>query len=215
MATTFTLEIAAGYAASTPHTIQVVQDGTLLGSATATVSTVGVAKFVSADVTLSGQVAGLVTASSYDSNGTLTNSEMYSIDAEGDVTGGGSSSAVVVAGEISTPIIIGDDYRDATGTAFVWTVDAISGLSPGSCSSVFRVWHPRKGEFAAAGTCSDNGDGTWELSHDVTGAAHTDDLIEGEYEWMVSVVDGSGNEITVRRNDGDYSKVQVIAKGNA
>lgn len=95
MATTFTLEIASGYAANTPHKIQVVQGTTLVGTATATVSTVGSAKFVSASVTLTGHSAGLVNVSSYDSNDTLTNSERYEIDAAGVVL---TTGAAVMAG---------------------------------------------------------------------------------------------------------------------
>lgn len=107
MATTFTLEIASGYAANTPHKIQVVQGTTLVGTATATVSTVGSAKFVSASITLSGHSAGLVNVSSYDGNDTLTNSERYTINASGVVLDGDVSAdtaavaaAVLAAGNI-------------------------------------------------------------------------------------------------------------------
>lgn len=98
MATTFTLEIASGYAANTPHTIQVFQDATLLGTAEATVSTPGKATFVSASVTLSGHSAGLVTVSAYDSNDTLTNTEQYTIDASGVVLT--MQTAPMAAGDI-------------------------------------------------------------------------------------------------------------------
>lgn len=108
MATTFTLEIAAGYAANTPHTIQVFQGTSLLGSATATVSTVGKAKFLSADVTLSGQSAGIINVSAYDSNDTLTATERYTINAAGVVLDGGvSQESSSIADSTSMSLSVG------------------------------------------------------------------------------------------------------------
>ena len=122
-------------------------------------------------------------------------------------------SVVVVDDKIAVDIIIGDDYLAANGRSFDWIVDAPVGLSADACTSVLSVWHPSKGAFKASGTCTDQGSGKWKLSHDVT-TLHTSVLHEGEYEWNVAIVGPSGQEISVRKNAGDYCKVKVLEKEN-
>lgn len=121
------------------------------------------------------------------------------------------SAPVATTGQITAPIIIGDDYLASRDRAFEWTIDAITGVSVGTATCKFGAAHPKKGSFIVDGTVSDNGDGTWKLSFDVT-RSDTAELEEGEYEWSVEVRDSSSNEMTQVRNDGDCYKVKLLEK---
>ena len=136
MATTFTLEIAAGYAANTPHTIQVFQGTSLLGSATATVSTVGKAKFLSADVTLTGQSAGIINVSAYDSNDTLTATERYTINAAGTILDGGVSEASIAIADT-------DSMSLSVGSTPSKTITCTSDVSTRTLQVVFETLNSR------------------------------------------------------------------------
>lgn len=105
------------------------------------------------------------------------------------------ASVVVVAGTISQPVVIGDAYLAANSRAFEWTIAAPTGLYASDCTSVFRLWHPlRKSSMEVAGTVSNNGDGTWKLSHDAT-IEDTNKLLEGCHQFVVSLL-ASGVVIT-------------------
>lgn len=94
------MEIASGYAANTPHKIQVLQNGVKIGeSLAATVSTVGSATLLTAVITLDPVSAGLIYVSSYDSLGVLTNQERFTVDSDG-VIQDGDVAAVLAKGNI-------------------------------------------------------------------------------------------------------------------
>ena len=121
------------------------------------------------------------------------------------------SQPVSPGGQITGPIIIGDDYLAANGRAFEWTVGAVAGMAAVDLTAQFGGAHRSKGSWLVEGVVSDNGDSTWNLSFDLPRSA-TEDCKEGSYEWSVQVTDGSGNEVTTVINDGDCYKVQLVDK---
>jgi len=105
------------------------------------------------------------------------------------------SQPVATTGQITAPIVIGDDYLAANGRAFEWTISAIAGLSVGDLTCRFGLSDVSGNRGWIVGTVSDNGDGTWKLSFDI---ARSDlaSLEPGEYDWSAGLVDVSGSQIT-------------------
>jgi hypothetical protein len=128
----------------------------------------------------------------------------YLLDQIGDKTNLISAGNVTFAGmvnargEIDGDIVIGSDYLAANGRAFKWTVTAPTGYSVGTTIVRFGGKHVRNSVTSTwniTGTASDNGNGTWDLSCDMTKVI-SGALTAGLHHWSVDMVNGSGTEIT-------------------
>jgi hypothetical protein len=105
----------------------------------------------------------------------------------------GGNTPVAANGELTTPIIIGDDYLDANNRAFTWTVDAVPGVTIGTATCFFGGYY--KGySWLVEGTITEVA-GDWLLSFDLT-KEDTADMIAGNYDWSVEVKAADGTEIT-------------------
>ena len=91
-------------------------------------------------------------------------------------------------------IVIGDDYLTAHGTAFVWTISAISGMSPGAVTVHFGGKNGTN-TFAVTGTAADIGSGKWSLTCEMPRAT-SGGLVAGEYRYSVAVHNAAGVELT-------------------
>ena len=91
-------------------------------------------------------------------------------------------------------IVIGDDYLTAHGTAFVWTISAIPGMSAGSVVVHFGGKNGTN-TFAVTGTAADVGSGKWSLTCQMPRAT-SGQLIAGEYRYSVAVHNAAGVELT-------------------
>jgi hypothetical protein len=128
--------------------------------------------------------------------GTQAGAVMQSIAAKTNtITAGKVSYAgpVTAKGTIDQ-IVIGDDYLTAHGTAFVWTISAIPGMSAGAVTVHFggtNGTHP----FAVTGTAADIGSGKWSLTCEMPRAT-SGGLVPGEYRYSVAVHNAAGVELT-------------------
>jgi hypothetical protein len=103
-------------------------------------------------------------------------------------------------------IVIGDDYLVAHGTAFVWTISAIPGMSPGAVTVHFggtNGTHP----FAVTGTAADIGSGKWSLTCEMPRAT-SGGLVPGEYRYSVAVHNAAGVELTRVYYDDPFVAVE-------
>jgi hypothetical protein len=91
-------------------------------------------------------------------------------------------------------VIIGDDYLTAHGTAFVWTIDAIAGMSAAAVTVSFGG-KCGTNTFARTGTATDIGSGKWSLVVEMP-RANSGNLIAGEYIYSVEVRNAAGVELT-------------------
>ena len=91
-------------------------------------------------------------------------------------------------------IVIGDDYLTAHGTAFVWTISAIAGMSPGAVTVHFGGKNGTN-LFAVTGTAADIGSGKWSLTCEMPKAT-SGQLVAGEYRYSVAVHNAAGVELT-------------------
>jgi len=91
-------------------------------------------------------------------------------------------------------IVIGDDYLSAHGTAFVWTISAIPGMSPGAVTVHFGGKNGTN-LFAVTGTAADIGSGKWSLTCEMPRAT-SGALVPGEYRYSVAAHNASGVELT-------------------
>lgn len=91
-------------------------------------------------------------------------------------------------------VVIGDDYLTAHGTSFVWTIDAISGMSAAAVTVHFGG-KCGTNTFSRTGTASDIGSGKWSLVVEMP-RADSGNLIVGEYVWSVEVRNAAGVELT-------------------
>ena len=91
-------------------------------------------------------------------------------------------------------IVIGDDYLTAHGTAFVWTISAIPGMSPGAVTVHFGGKNGTN-TFAVTGTAADIGSGKWSLTCEMPRAT-SGGLVAGEYRYSVAVHNAAGVELT-------------------
>jgi hypothetical protein len=117
------------------------------------------------------------------------------IQAGGTVT---VSSPVTTSGQLSSPLIIGDDYLAANGRRFRWTVPLPSGYVIATSTAKFGMrYEDDEGvnSFIATGTVSDAGSGNVYLDFDVARSV-TGTLRPGWYEWSVEIISASGTEIT-------------------
>ena len=105
---------------------------------------------------------------------------------------------VTSSGQITSPLVIGDDYLAANGRAFSWTVALPTGFVAATASCRFGMrFEDETGvnSFVATGTVTDAGSGNVTLSFDVAKTV-TGDLRPGWYDWSVEIVSASGVEVT-------------------
>jgi hypothetical protein len=117
------------------------------------------------------------------------------IQAGGTVT---VSTPVTTSGQLASPLIIGDDYLNANGRAFSWTVPLPSGFVAATATCKFGMrYEDDQGvnSFIQSGTVIDAGSGSVTLRFDVVKAV-TGLLRPGWYDWSVEIVSASGTEIT-------------------
>jgi hypothetical protein len=116
------------------------------------------------------------------------------------ITSGTVQTALPVtsSGQITSPLVIGDDYLSANGRAFSWTVALPAGFVAATASCRFGMrFEDEQGvnSFIATGTVTDAGSGNVTLSFDVAKTV-TGTLRPGWYDWSVEIVSASGVEVT-------------------
>ena len=117
------------------------------------------------------------------------------IQAGGTVT---VSTPVTASGQLASPLIIGDDYLNANGRSFSWTVALPSGFVAATATCKFGMrYEDDQGvnSFIQSGTVIDAGNGNVTLRFDVAKAV-TGLLRPGWYDWSVEIASASGTEIT-------------------
>jgi hypothetical protein len=118
------------------------------------------------------------------------------------ITAGGTvnvSTPVTATGQLTSPLIIGDDYLAANGRRFRWTVELPSGYVIATSTARFGMrYEDDEGvnSFIKTGTVSDAGSGNVYLDFDLTKEVETGLLRPGWYEWSVEIVSGSGVKVT-------------------
>ena len=108
------------------------------------------------------------------------------------------STPVTASGQLASPLIIGDDYLNANGRAFSWTVALPSGFVAATATCKFGMrYEDDQGvnSFVQSGTVIDAGSGNVTLRFDVAKAV-TGLLRPGWYDWSVEIASASGTEIT-------------------
>jgi hypothetical protein len=108
------------------------------------------------------------------------------------------STPVTSSGQLASPLIIGDDYLNANGRAFSWTVALPSGFVVATATCKFGMrYEDDQGvnSFVQSGTVIDAGSGNVTLRFDVAKAV-TELLRPGWYDWSVEIASASGTEIT-------------------
>jgi len=117
------------------------------------------------------------------------------------ITAGGTvnvSTPVTATGQLTSPLIIGDDYLAANGRRFRWTVALPSGYVIATSTARFGMrYEDDEGvnEFISTGTVTDATGGNVYLDFDVAKTV-TGTLRPGWYEWSVEIVSATGVEIT-------------------
>ena len=109
-----------------------------------------------------------------------------------------TSLPVTSSGQITSPLVIGDDYLATNGRAFSWTVALPTGFVAATASCRFGMrFEDETGvnSFIATGTVTDAGSGNVTLSFDVAKTV-TGTLRPGWYDWSVEIVSASGVEVT-------------------
>jgi hypothetical protein len=109
-----------------------------------------------------------------------------------------TSLPVTSSGQITSPLVIGDDYLAANGRAFSWTVALPTGFVAATASCRFGMrFEDETGvnSFVSTGTVTDAGSGNVTLSFDVAKTV-TGTLRPGWYDWSVEIVSASGVEVT-------------------
>ena len=109
-----------------------------------------------------------------------------------------TSLPVTSSGQITSPLVIGDDYLAANGRAFSWTFALPTGFVAATASCRFGMrFEDEQGvnSFVATGTVTDAGSGNVTLSFDVAKTV-TGTLRPGWYDWSVEIVSASGVEVT-------------------
>lgn len=108
-------------------------------------------------------------------------------------------------------IVIGDDYLAVNGKSITTDFDAIANFTVGDCEAKMG-FDDGKGNtlIVTGGDVTDNGDGTWKASIDIT-KTQTGTLSPGNYDWSIEIVDG-GTEYTVAMSLIPQDKLKVVAK---
>jgi hypothetical protein len=105
-----------------------------------------------------------------------------------------TSLPVTLAGQITGPLYIGDDYLNANGRAFSWTIAARSGVTAATATCFFGGSYGTS-TWLVQGTVVDNGNSTWTLRFDLPKTI-TGLLVAGFYAWSVELRNAGGTEIT-------------------
>lgn len=110
------------------------------------------------------------------------------------------SSPVSTSGIIQSPIFIGDDYLASINRAFEFNFVPRSGfvLGTSTCSLGF-ICDAVASALLKSGTLTNNGDGTWKASYDVS-RTDTATLLEQFYRWSASVTNNAGVTVTIAAN---------------
>ncbi|TWU39482.1 hypothetical protein [Novipirellula artificiosorum] len=109
-----------------------------------------------------------------------------------------TSQPVVGDGEISSPVIIGDDYLSRHARHFRWSVTPPPNVDVADASCQFGARHQSLGDsFLVEGTVSEEAD-HWVLAFDLP-RVETDGMRSGQYDWSVQLKDEQGAEITTIR----------------
>lgn len=109
-----------------------------------------------------------------------------------------TSLPVTASGQITGPLYIGDDYLNANGRAFAWTVALPTGYVLGTSTCRLGMEYMDESgsySFVVTGTVIDAGGGNVTLRFDVPRAT-TETLAPGWYRWSVEHRDAAGVEIT-------------------
>ena len=109
-----------------------------------------------------------------------------------------TSLPVTASGQITGPLFIGDDYLNANGRAFAWTVASPTGYVLGTSTCRLGMQYMDESgsySFVVTGTVIDAGGGNVTLRFDVPRAT-TETLAPGWYRWSVEHRDADGVEIT-------------------
>lgn len=120
-------------------------------------------------------------------------------------------SPVSVGGQISVPLVIGDDYLIALGNALEWNVVALPGVAFGDAECSFGIKNSTGAGFVVDGVVASVDADTWKLRFEIPKAEWTG-LAKGDYEWSAEVRDSSGNEVTRVRNADFNYKVRLVEK---
>jgi hypothetical protein len=140
----------------------------------------------------------------FNSSGTVVDPSVGILDEIRDktalITSGTVQTAlpVTASGQITSPLVIGDDYLAANGRAFSWTVALPPGFVAATASCKFGMrFEDEQGvnSFVSTGTVTDVGSGNVTLSFDVAKTV-TGTLRPGWYDWSVEIVSASGVEVT-------------------
>jgi hypothetical protein len=132
--------------------------------------------------------------------GTQAGAILNAVKAKTDLITSGNvqtSLPVTAAGQIASPLVIGDDYLASNGRAFSWTVALPTGYTVGTSSCKFGMrYEDSQGvnEFIATGTVIDAGSGNVTLRFDVPKTT-TGELRAGWYDWSVEIANAT-SEIT-------------------
>lgn len=117
-----------------------------------------------------------------------------------------SSNPVTTAGTIESTLIIGDDYLNANGRAFSWTVAAITGITAATATCSFGGVY-KTSSWLVTGTLTDNGNSTWTLRFDLPKSV-TSLLEPGYYDWSVEIASSGGTEVTPVKSGRDAKWVE-------
>jgi len=135
-------------------------------------------------------------------SGTQAGNILNSVKSQTDlIQAGGTvtvSTPVTASGQLASPLIIGDDYLNANGRAFSWTVPLPPGFVIATSTAKFGMrYEDDQGvnSFVQSGTVIDAGSGNVTLRFDVAKSV-TGLLRPGWYDWSVEIVSASGTEIT-------------------
>lgn len=118
-----------------------------------------------------------------------------------------TSLPVTSQGQLTGPLYIGDDYLNANGRAFAWTVALPTGYVVGTSTCRFGMAYEDDSgsySFNVAGTVVDAGSGNVTLRFDVPKTT-TSTLAAGWYRWSVEHVAADGTEITRIANAANKS----------
>ncbi|TWU38642.1 hypothetical protein [Novipirellula artificiosorum] len=106
-----------------------------------------------------------------------------------------TTQPVVAEGQITSPVIIGDDYLARHNRAFIWSITPVANVPITSATCRFGAKHQSLSDsFLVTGTVVANND-RWDLVFELT-HSDTESLRAGTYAWSVEVTDDSDAEIT-------------------
>jgi hypothetical protein len=120
-------------------------------------------------------------------------------------------SPVAAGGQISQPLVIGDDYLIDLGNALSWNVAALPGVVVATAECSFGIKNSQGAGFVVDGVVTAVDPDTWKLQFEIPKAEWAG-LLKGDYEWSAEVRDSSGNEVTRVRNADFNYKVRLVEK---